>query len=66
MHNYGPIAWTIKEIAKHCYKGPQVEIEKGVWEPARPLGMAFIMYRLQLAWDVFNGKADALYWPNQK
>jgi len=29
------------------------------------LGLTGIRYRLRLAWDVFTGKADALYWTEQ-
>lgn len=40
-----------------------VEVEKGKWMPARPLGHYSLCNRLQLAWLVFTGKADALAWP---
>lgn len=35
----------------------------GEWVPARPLGYPSIWRRIQLAWMVFTGKADALIWP---
>lgn len=66
MLNSAPNEWTIRSIAKHCYKGPMAEVKKGEWEPARPYGFYSMQSRLRLAWDVFTGKADALYWPNQE
>ena len=35
----------------------------GRWVPARPKGLYSIKNRIQLAWMVFTGKADALLWP---
>lgn len=35
----------------------------GRWVPARPLAFASVKRRLSLAWHVFTGKADAVYWP---
>lgn len=37
----------------------------GKWVPARYMGLDTIPNRLKLAWDVFRGKADALYWKGQ-
>ena len=34
----------------------------GKWVPARPLP-AFFRHRLQAAWAVLTGKADAFTWP---
>ena len=34
------------------------------WHPVRPIQLTSlrIFYRIKLAWDVFTGKADAVYW----
>lgn len=37
----------------------------GGYVPARMMGYDSIPRRLKLAWDVFRGKADALYWKGQ-
>lgn len=41
-----------------------VNTEKTSWVPARPLPPTYLS-RWKLAWDVFRGKADALYWIKQ-
>lgn len=41
------------------------EVSKGKWVPARTLGSTRLIDRFRLAWDVFTGKADALYWEEQ-
>lgn len=44
----------------------QVEIKgQKRWVPGRPLGFDTIPNRFKLAWAVFTGKADALYWDGQ-
>lgn len=65
----GPNSWTINEIVEQCRTG------NGAWaggfldsrfpEPARPMGPTWLAHRFRLAWAVFTGKADALFWPNQ-
>ncbi len=35
------------------------------WVLARPVGLTGFRYRLKLAWQVFTGKADVLYWTDQ-
>lgn len=35
----------------------------GDWVPARPEGYPSILVRIQAAWLVFTGRADALIWP---
>ena len=38
----------------------------GTWAPARPLPYyGGFLRRLRLAYDVFRGRADALYWVRQ-
>jgi hypothetical protein len=45
-------------------RNSQAEIN-GKWVPARPLGYYLLRNRLNAAWMVFTGKADALLWPGQ-
>ncbi len=42
-------------------------VEDDKWVMGRPLGLQglFIFTRIKLAWDVFRGRADALYWIKQ-
>lgn len=40
-------------------------LKDGRWVPARPIGWAPGLSRFRRAWDVFTGKADALYWVEQ-
>lgn len=66
----GPNSWTIGEIAEQYRTG------NGMWaggmldtrfpEIARPSGNSSIRNRLRLAWAVFTGRADALFFPNQR
>jgi hypothetical protein len=66
----GPNRWTINQIAEQFRTGD------GMWaggfldsrfpEPARPLGPTWLSNRFRLAWAVFTGRADALFWPNQQ
>ena len=32
------------------------------WQPARPYGRPSLIGRFVLAWKVFTGECDALYW----
>lgn len=68
MLNSAPNEWTLETISKHIDQrggGVSAEVAPGRWEPARPFGFFSIQSRVRLAWDVFTGQADALYWPNQ-
>lgn len=39
------------------------QVEKnGYWYNARPMSYQGVISRLRLAWEVFVGRADALYW----
>ena len=40
-------------------------LDSGYWVAARPDGFASPWQRLRLAWAVFTGEADALYWEGQ-
>lgn len=59
-----PLRWHVDAIFKWCKDGPRVSIE-GEYHPARPMGFFSLKNRLSLAWDVFRGRADALYWEGQ-
>ena len=65
MLNSAPNDWTLASLAKHVTDGPQAGLPNGSWEPARPMGYFSLWSRLRLAWAVFTGRADALFWPNQ-
>jgi hypothetical protein len=65
MLNSAPKRWTLSELRKHIDYGPQTETKAG-YEPARVYGFYSLRSRLRLAWDVFTGEADALYWPWQR
>ena len=52
-----------------CDTRNQVEIEKGKWVAARPEDAGFLhgpLHRFKMAWAVFTGKADALFWNGQQ
>jgi hypothetical protein len=65
MLNSAPARWTIGQLRKHIAGGAQTETTAG-YEPARVYGFYGLRSRLRLAWDVFTGEADALYWPGQR
>jgi len=65
MLNTAPNSWTIKELDHYLRQGPISRLPNGDMEHARPFGFYSLHGRLRLAWDVFTGKADALYWPGQ-
>ena len=65
MLNSAPARWTVGELLKAAKDGPHAETKAG-WEPARRFGFYSLGSRLRLAWDVFTGEADALYWPWQR
>jgi hypothetical protein len=61
-----PCEWTIGALAEHIASGPQTLGEDGIWRPARTYGDYSLRTRLRLAWAVFTGEADALFWPGQR
>lgn len=36
------------------------------WVPSRPIGFISWRYRVEAAWLVFTGKADAVIWPEDQ
>ena len=42
--------------------GSQVEVEKGKWAIARPLGYVSFFYTLKCAWKVLKHEADIIIW----
>lgn len=65
MLNQAPYRWTIRHLLDTARKGPHARMPDGQWEPARPFGFFSFPSRLSLAWAVFTGRADALFWPDQ-
>ena len=58
-----PSLWTLQALAAYVEKGPRVSVDGRTWHPARPWGFFSIGSRLECAWAVFSGRADALIWP---
>lgn len=52
--------WNLKDLLEHA-NSVACEIN-GQWLPARPLAGPF-RWRLQAAWAVLRGRADAVVWP---
>ena len=65
MLNQAPYEWTIRQLIKAAKDGPHCQVKGGDYEPARPYGMFSLRSRFRLAWAVFTGRADALFWPFQ-
>lgn len=65
MLNSAPHEWTIEQIADYvCAHGDNGERPRRAdW--LRPYGFYSMRSRLRLAWAVFTGRADALFWPGQ-
>lgn len=59
-----PVHWDVERLVRH-WNQPEVstQLPSGRWVPARFHGFDSLASRLQLAWDVFKGRADAVYWP---
>lgn len=62
-----PKFWFLPKLMEHCREGPQKEIilpnGQTIWVPAREKSVSSIIDRTFLAWKVFKGEADALFWP---
>lgn len=56
-----PNEWTGRALVEHINKGPRKGCNGKYW-PARPIGLFSIANRFKLAWAVFTGRADALFW----
>lgn len=56
--------WSIRDVDEMIRSGPRACV-KGIWTPARPLGLFSLVSRLKLAYGVFIGKYDALKWLGQ-
>jgi hypothetical protein len=63
--NSAPNEWSVPALRLHMKHGPETRLPDGSREVARPLGFYSLRSRLRLAWAVFTGKADALFWPGQ-
>ena len=66
MLNTAPNAVNIHRLVEEIRNpSEQCQYPDGSWGPARAYGFYSLSSRLKLAWHVFTGKADALYWPSQ-
>ncbi|CAB4137863.1 hypothetical protein UFOVP326_108 [uncultured Caudovirales phage] len=64
-HPRAPYAWNIWHLQRAVKEGPFSILRDGII-PARPLGYGGLWMRLRLAWAVFIGRADALYWTDAR
>lgn len=66
MFKKAPTLWRIDSLVRHCDIGEKAGMDIGgstYWFPARPEGnYRTFRQRLTLAWKVFSGKADAVFW----
>lgn len=56
--------WTLKDLIKHCSQ-TTTKTSSGQWVPARPLPGPWL-WRIQSAWEVLCGRADAFIWPDNQ
>ena len=63
-----PNIWTLRNLMKDINgnSGTRRMLKNGEWVPARPNGLDTIPSRFKAAMMVFNGKADALIWPEDE
>ena len=65
--SHAPSRWELPRLLDHAqHSGESASVFIGgmtIYRPARPEGFFSIISRFRLAWDVFKGEADALYWP---
>lgn len=57
------MTWTLKDLLDHC-RSVSRETGDGRWVPARPERGPWL-WRLQAAWSVLRGRADAFTWPDE-
>ncbi len=68
--SHSPSEWDLPSLIDYCEHGEcQAQINIGgvrQYVPARPMkNLDTFSERLRLAWAVFRGEADALFWPGQ-
>jgi len=58
--------WQLKDLLKHCNE-TSTEIN-GKWVPARPVNWTCRTFteRIKEAWEVYKGKAEPFYWPENQ
>jgi len=65
--DHAPSEWGLSALLDYVKNGGcETGIEIGgltIWVPARPMGFYSLRERFRLAWSVFKGEADALFWP---
>lgn len=63
MADYGLNRWDVENLVRHANScGALI---KGRYVPARPIGLFNIQHRIKMAWAVFKGRADVVFWPGQ-
>jgi hypothetical protein len=62
MLSSAPNAWNVVRLADYVSSGECVSLTPNGPEPARPFGEFGLRSRLALAWAVFTGRADAVFW----
>jgi len=64
--SHAPSRWELPRLLDYTKEGEASCVTIAgitIYCPARPEGFFSIISRIRLAWDVFKGEADALYWP---
>lgn len=56
-----PALYTLRSLFEYVERAPRVRIDNA-WVPSRPLAVRSLRKRLRLAYEVFIGRADAIYW----
>ena len=65
INRYTIIDNRVKLLSYDVTKDLEVGGVKGYYAPSRPVALCSFKSLIKRAWDVFTGKADALYWPYQ-
>lgn len=61
-----PSRFHVDELMKDRSTWRQIEVKgEKKFVPCRPMGYFGIRHRVKMAWAVFTGKADALFWEGQ-
>jgi hypothetical protein len=63
MFKRAPNKWLLPDLIAHAAEGPHKLVEGVGYMPARPEGFFSLQSRIALAWAVFTGRADVVFWP---
>lgn len=62
-----PTIYKLEQVAKLAIEAnPSASNDGKNWVPARPIGYASWRKRVNAAWLVFTGRADAVLWPQEQ